>query len=191
MKQREPVADAVPWKAAVTDLFGGGWTFAWVGPREHDDWRRGAVSVMSLKAVDPRGWNSVNHAPEVAEDRSGTRAPFIAWSPEQLKASLYEISPASATQFLTALKGEWHQAASIPNFKDRWGSLFSSSRKILSRFGPSATFFTNASDAWDNPNVDLRSPDAQWECLSVCTTDCGLVVVSDTEVGVFWAFWED
>ncbi|MGW7647655.1 hypothetical protein [Streptomyces bobili] len=139
----------------MTDLFGGGWTFAWVGPREHDDWRRDAASVMSLKAIDPRGWKSVNHAPEVAEDRSGTGAPFMAWSPEQLNAS-----------------------------------LFSSSREILSRFGPSATFFTNASDARDNPNVDLLNSDAQWECLSVHTTDCGLVVVSDAEEGVFWAFWK-
>jgi hypothetical protein len=190
VKQEEPVVDAVSWNSAVLDLFGG-WSFGWVGPREHDDWRRDATTVMSLKANDPRGWHSANHAPEVGEDRSGTGSPFMPWGPEQLGTSLYEIGSPSATQLLVALKGEWYQAANIPNFADRRDGLFRSSREIISRFGPDALFFTNASEAQDNPDADLLNPDTEWECLSVYTTDCGLVAVSDTEVGVFWAFWED
>jgi hypothetical protein len=42
-----------------------------------------------------------------------------------------------------------------------------------------------------NPDADLLNPDAEWNCLSNFTTDCGLIVVSDSEVGVFWAFDED
>ncbi|MEV5489234.1 hypothetical protein AB0L47_14685 [Streptomyces bobili] len=113
---------------------------------------------MALKAIDTRGWNSVNHAPEVADGCSSTGGPFMAWKPEQLNSSLYEICSASATQLLIALKGEWYQAANIPNFIERRDGLLRSSREILSRFGPSAAFFTKASDAQDNPNAELLNP---------------------------------
>ncbi|MFI0086120.1 hypothetical protein [Streptomyces bobili] len=78
-----------------------------MGPREQEDWRRDAASVMALKAIDPRGWNSVDHAPEVADGCSGTGGPFMAWKPEHFNSSLHGIRSASATQLLIALKGEW------------------------------------------------------------------------------------
>ncbi|MET8831060.1 hypothetical protein ABZX40_15535 [Streptomyces sp. NPDC004610] len=184
-------SDPASWKSAVIDLFGGGWTFARTGPRQHDDWRADARAVMTLKVTDPRGWHSVNHAPEVNENRSGTNAPFMSWSDEQLGASLHEIGPVSAGQLLVALQGEFFQAARIPGFRERREGLFRSSAEITARFGRDARFFTNAADAKGNPDADLLNPDQQWECLSVHTTDCGLVAVSDAEVGVFWSFWED
>jgi hypothetical protein len=78
-----------------------------------------------------------------------------------------------------------------PNFIDRRDGLFRSSREILSRSGPSAAFFTKRIRRSGQSERRPAESDAQWECLSVYTTDCGFVVVSDTEVGVFWAFWED
>ncbi|MEV5429769.1 hypothetical protein [Streptomyces sp. NPDC052701] len=189
--QQEPAVDAASWKAAVLDLFGGGWTFARVGPRRHADWRRDAAAVMALEATDPRRWLSINYAPEVGEDRSGTGSPFMPWSLDELGNCLYEIRRRPAGQLLVALKGDSYQAAGIPDFAKRKDGLFTSSRTVLSRFGPDGRFFTNASDARENPDADLLNPDTAWECLSVYTTDCGLVAVSDTEVGVFWAFWED
>lgn len=82
----------------------------------------------------------------------------MAWKPEQLNSGLYEICSASATQLLIALKGEWYQAANIPNLIDRRDGLLRSYREFLSQFGPSAAFFTKASDAQDNPNADLLNP---------------------------------
>ncbi|AKJ12824.1 hypothetical protein ABB07_23145 [Streptomyces incarnatus] len=113
------------------------------------------------------------------------------WSPEQIQESLYEIGGESATQLLVALQGDFYQAAGIKDFENRKEQLFKDSRTVLARFGANSTFFTNAADAYENPTVDLLNPDTEWSCLSVYTTDCGLVAVSDTEVGVFWAFWED
>ncbi|MFD7710453.1 hypothetical protein [Streptomyces sp. NPDC059786] len=191
MEKQEPAVDAAGWKSAVLDLFGGGWTFVRTGPRNDDDWRRDVRAVMALKTDDPRRWLSLDYAPEVGENRSGTGSPFMPWSPEQLDASLHPVNSGPATQLLVALKGEHYQAASIPDFESHRTSLFESAARIVSRFGPGASFFTNASDAQGNPDADLLNPDTQWECLSVYTTDCGLVAVSDTEVGVFWAFWED
>ncbi|MFD5076054.1 hypothetical protein [Streptomyces sp. NPDC058371] len=185
------MVDAVSWKAAIHDLYGSGWTFARVGSRERDDWRQDVAAVMALKTADPRGWHTINYAPEVNDDRSGTGSPFMPWSPESLGESLYGISRESAIQLLVALKGEWFQAAGIPEFENRKDGLFRSSREIISRFSSDAIFFTNASDAYENRDADLMNPDTEWSCLSVYTTDCGLVAVSDTEVGVFWAFRED
>ena len=90
-----------------------------------------------------------------------------------------------------ALKGEFFQAAGIPDFETRKEGLFKSSEEILSRFDSNSLFFTNAADARENRDADLLNPDTEWSCLSVYTTDCGVVVVSDTEVAAFWAFWED
>jgi hypothetical protein len=185
VEEKNSGIDAVSWRNALLDLFGGGWTFAWVGPREHQDWRRDVAAVMALKVSDPRGWHSVNYAPE-----SGG-SPFVPWNCEQLGLSLYEIGAPSAAQLLVALKGEWYQARNIPDFENRKGGLLESAREIISRFFPDASFFTNVSEARGNPDVDLLNPVAEWECLSVYTTDCGLVVVTENEVGVFWAFWED
>ncbi|MEU9591139.1 hypothetical protein ACGF7W_01320 [Streptomyces sp. NPDC048219] len=191
MPLQEPALDADSWRAALLDLFGGGWTFAQVGPRRHEDWRRGAATVMALRSSDPRKWPSLNHAPEDDENRSGIGSPFVPWGPEQLGECLHEVARESAGQLLVALQGDWYQAAGIPDFERRRDSLFGSSRRVLSRFGPEARFYTNASAAQDDPAADLLNPEAMWDCLSVHTTDCGLIALSDAEIGVFWAFWED
>ncbi|WP_158771667.1 hypothetical protein [Streptomyces sp. NRRL S-340] len=190
-EEKNNLVDSASWKSSVLELYGGGWTFAAVGPREHEDWRRDTAAVMALKTTDPRKWLSINYAPEVGENRSGTGSPFMPWSPEQIGESLYEISAGSAAQLLVALKGEFYQAAGIPDFERHKDSLFASSRNILARFPSDTVFLTNAADAYENRDADLLNPDTEWSCLSVYTTDCGLVAVSDTEVGVFWAFWED
>lgn len=191
MTEQEPVTNAHSWSSALRDLFDGGWTFAQVGPRCHDDWRYDLTTVMALKATDPRHWASLNYAPEIGENRSGTGSPFFPWSPEEAGKSLHEIGADSAIRLLVALKGEFYQAASIPDFENRKEFLLDSSRTILSRFDAGSRFFTNATEAHRNPDADLLNPDTEWDCLSVYTTDCGLVAVSDAEIGVFWAFWED
>ncbi|MFI9343265.1 hypothetical protein ACIG0D_18645 [Streptomyces sp. NPDC052773] len=183
--------DSASWKSALLDVLGSGWTFARVGPRRHEDWRRDVVAVMTLRAEDPRRWHGFDYAPEVGEDRSGIGAPFVRWPLDQLGACLYEVRRASAEQMLVALQGELYQASRIPDFDRRRDGLFRSARQVLSRFGPRARYFTNASEARGHPDACLLDADTAWECLSVFTTDCGLVAVSDTEVGVFWAFWED
>jgi hypothetical protein len=146
---------------------------------------------MALRSTDPRKWSSLNYAPEVNENRSGIGSPFMPWGPEQLGQSLYEVGREQAGRLLVALQGELYQAARIPDFEQREDGLFSASRLVLSRFAPDARFFTNASVARDDAGADLLNPDTVWECLSVYTTDCGLIALSDTEIGVFWAFWED
>lgn len=190
MKPESNVLDSGRWKSAVTGLFRGAWPFVQVGPRAHDDWRRDVVKVMALEASDPRWWFSLNYAPEVAGVRNGV-SPFTPWNHVEIGKALFEVGRPSAVQLLVALQGDGYRADGIIDFESHRDQFFEFSRTILSRFGSTARFFANAAAARGNPNADLLNPDTEWECLSVYTTDCGLVAVSEDEVGVFWAFWED
>src|SRR5215207_5825527 len=107
-------------------LFGGGWTFAMVGARVYQDWRKDALSVMALRAKDPRGWFAVNFAPEGAGSASGTNEPFLPWSIDTFSDRIFEVSAESAEQLLVALQGEFYQAWTIQNFEQRKDDLFSS-----------------------------------------------------------------
>ncbi|MEV5316115.1 hypothetical protein AB0K92_00310 [Streptomyces sp. NPDC052687] len=186
------MVDAESWEASVGELFGGGWTFAAVGPRTHEDWRLDASAVMRLRTRDPRGWKGVNFAPESsASGLASTSEPFLPYSADELGAALFEITPVSAAQLLVALKGEWFQAANIPDFENREEGLFRAAGEILARFGPEPHCWTNRSAARRRPDVDLLNAEAEFECLTGYTTDCGLVVASESEIGVFWAFFED
>ncbi|MFD7230824.1 hypothetical protein [Streptomyces sp. NPDC059881] len=174
------------------ELFGGGWTFAAVGPRANEDWRLDASAVMRLRAKDPRGWKAVNFAPERSTSGlSSTLEPFLPYAADELGAALFEITSESAAQLLVALRGEWFQAANIPEFENSKEGLFRAAREILARFGPEPACWTNRSAARGRPDADLLNAEAEFECLTGYTTDCGLVVASESEIGVFWAFFED
>lgn len=65
--------DSASWKSALLELFGGAWTFAAVGPRNHDDWRYDVRAVMKLKVKDPRNWGSLNFPRQDPAARSAKR----------------------------------------------------------------------------------------------------------------------
>ncbi|MFJ4802802.1 hypothetical protein [Streptomyces murinus] len=183
--------DSAVWQADLLELFGGTFAFAAVGPRTQDDWRRDVQAVMMLKAKDPRGWNALIVPPPSSATAMTDEKPFADLRLEEFDRLLYPVEKHSATQLLVALQGEFYQSANIPDFAHREERLIACADEILSRFGRDARCYTNAAEARDNPNADLMNPETEWNCLSEFTTDCGLVVVSDAEVGVFWAFFED
>ncbi|MFJ9893978.1 hypothetical protein ACIQPR_11675 [Streptomyces sp. NPDC091280] len=183
--------DSTSWKSALLELLGGAFTFAAAGPRDHEDWRRDVQAVMSLKVTDPRKWGSLNCPPPTSGSRNTEVKPFADLRLDEFDTLLYAVGNKSATQLLVALQGQHYQAANIPDFENRKDRLFGCAEEILSRFGQEAAYYTNAADARTDPAADLLNPDTEWNCFSDFTTDCGLVVVSDSEVGVFWAFDED
>ncbi|MEV7749104.1 hypothetical protein [Streptomyces griseofuscus] len=183
--------DSASWQAGLLELFGGAFAFAAVGPRTQDDWRRDVQAVMMRKAKDPRDWSALIVPPPSSASAETDEKPFADLRLEEFDRLLYPVGRESATQLLVALQGEFYQSINIPNFANREKQLIVCAKRILSRFGLDARFYTNAAEARDDPNVDLVNPDTEWNCLSEFTTDCGLVVVSDSEVGVFWAFSED
>lgn len=180
-------ADQDRWHDAVLTLFGG-MAFAMTGAREHADWRRDAANVMRLKAVDPRGWTSINGAPD--GDVWTTCGPSVPFLPPSLDDfdSVFEVSRESAAQLLVTLQGEWFQTAGIPEFEAKKDELLAQAGVILGRFGAAATCYTNASAAKGNQHANMFLREAMYESFTDYTMDCGLIVVSDSEVGVFWSF---
>jgi hypothetical protein len=185
------VIDSASWKSALLELFGGAFTFAAAGPRKHEDWRRDVQAVMALKVADPRKWQSLNCPPPASGIDKTEEKPFIELPLDAFDSLLYRVGKRSATQLLVALQGQHYQAVNIPNFEERKERLFGCAEEIISRFGQEASYYTNAAEARNDRNADLLNPDTEWNRLSDFTTDCGLIVVADSEVGVFWAFDED
>ncbi|MFE2071824.1 hypothetical protein [Streptomyces misionensis] len=183
--------DSASWQADLLELFGGTFAFAAAGPRAHEDWRRDVQAVMTLQVKDPRAWKTLVFTPPTSSATSNEDKPFADLRLDEFDRLLYLVGRESATQLLVALQGEFYQASNIPDFATHRKRLFECAREVLSRFGDKADHYTNAAAARKNPNADLTNPDTEWNCLSAFTTDCGLVVVSDSEVGVFWAFSED
>ncbi|MGW3109991.1 hypothetical protein [Streptomyces sp. NPDC001091] len=62
-------------------------------------------------------------------------------------------------------------------------------RTVLARYGDAATFHTNVDRPGTAPGtLDFATPNWGYRPLSVYSEDCGLIVVSDTEIGMFWNF---
>lgn len=62
-------------------------------------------------------------------------------------------------------------------------------RTILARYGDEATYHTNVRKTGSAPGtLDFTLGTCGYSPLSVYSEDCGLIVVSDTEVGMFWNF---
>lgn len=60
---------------------------------------------------------------------------------------------------------------------------------ILARYGDGARYHTNVSRPGHvRGTLDFRTRNWGYSPLSVYTEDYGLIVVSDTEVGMFWNF---
>lgn len=146
---------------------------------------------MTLKVKDPRNWDILNCPPPMGGMADPERKSFADLRLDELSSLLYRVERTAAKQLLVALQGEFYQSANIPNFEARKERLLEDAEIIISRFDPGASYYTNAAEANGAPNANLLNPDTEWNCLSNFTTDCGLVVVSDAEVGVFWAFFED
>lgn len=183
--------DSRSWQSALLELFGGAFSFAAAGPRRHEDWRRDVRAVMGLDVSDPRKWERIVCPPAFSETGATEEKPFADLRVDEFDSLLYRVEKRPAAQLLVALQGTHYQAGNIPGFEARAERLFDCAELVLSRFGPEAAYYTNAAAARDAPDADLLNPDTEWNRLSDFTTDCGLVVVADSEVGVFWAFDED
>ncbi|MEU5373657.1 hypothetical protein ABZ362_32635 [Streptomyces sp. NPDC005951] len=62
-------------------------------------------------------------------------------------------------------------------------------RRLLERYGDSALYVTNVNKPGHvRGTLDFTSSGWAYSPLSVYSEDYGLIVVSDTEVGMFWNF---
>ncbi|MEV7172787.1 hypothetical protein AB0O18_24170 [Streptomyces sp. NPDC093224] len=189
--------DQVSWEAAVRHLYGDGYVFIAAGPRKHEDWRTDVVAVMERTVPDPRGWAGLD---DTANEHSSEQLgfPFCRPSfrddpsrpltPADVEERLHEIDRASAENLLLALTDEGCTLRNLERFTESFEELQEMAHTVLARFGDRFTCHTNVSTGPRNATLNLRAHSPGWAPMTCYGEDCGLVVVTDAEVGLFWAF---
>ncbi|MCP9944279.1 hypothetical protein LUX12_04920 [Streptomyces somaliensis] len=109
--------------------------------------------------------------------------------PEYVAPRLKEIDRDSAENLLLALTEEGCTLSNLQYFDESEDELRAMARTVLARYGNEATYHTNVSKTGSAPGtLDFTLQSLGYNPLSVFTEDCGLVIVSDTEIGLFWTF---
>ncbi|OII63307.1 hypothetical protein BJP40_25265 [Streptomyces sp. CC53] len=172
------------WETAVVRLLDDVYVFAATGPRTHQTWRDDALAVMRREAQDPRGW-TVLDGDRYSEERieHGPFYPFLALSPDALAKRLNPVTPDSAEGLLVLMVYEWMRPPEEEPQQARGDA-----RTVLSRYGDRISCYTNVTAARTTTTPDLSEGVPGWAPLTDFVGDFGVVVVSATEVGVFWSF---
>lgn len=117
--------------------------------------------------------------------------PFLAHPPEYVAARLYEIDRISAENLLLALTDDSCRLSSLRRFTESEEELRAMVGTVLARYGDGASYHTNVTRPGPERipgRLDFTTPDWGYSPLTAYTEDYGLVVVTDTEVGMFWNF---
>lgn len=182
--------DNVVWDAALERLLDDVYTFAWTGPRRHDDWGRDVLNVMERSVTDPRGRQTL----EWETDRQGrerVRAsyPFVPLTAEQVRAWTYPVTASAAAELLASLTQEWcFETRPVRTRADR-DDVLADAGAVLSRFGDDAEFRTSSDLACTSTSPDFLAGELTGgRAFTDHVMDLGLIAVSVDEVGVFWSF---
>ncbi|MFD5146022.1 hypothetical protein [Streptomyces sp. NPDC058401] len=180
--------DQTSWEAAVRHLFEDAYPYDATGPRRHEDWILDVLALMA-RVPDPRGWTGLDDAAQSPEREGFPTFPFAVHPPEYIAPRLREIDRDSAENLLLALTDDGCTLSSLKRFTESEAELRVMARTILARYGDAATFHTNVSKPGPVPGtLDFTERSWAYSPLSVYSEDYGLIVVSDTEVGMFWNF---
>ncbi|MFE7353041.1 hypothetical protein ACFU8Q_07495 [Streptomyces sp. NPDC057543] len=180
--------DQTSWEAAVRHLYEDAYPYDATGPRRHEDWVLDVLALMA-RVPDPRGWAGLDDAAQNPEREASPTYPFVAHPPEYIARRLQEIDRDSAENLLLALTDDCCTLSNLRRFTESEEELRAMARTVLARYGDEATYHTNVSKRGSEPGtLDFTTPNSGYRPLSVYSEDCGLIVVSDTEVGMFWNF---
>jgi hypothetical protein len=181
--------DRTSWEAAVRHLYRDAYAYIATGPRRHQDWTLDVLALMARAVPDPRGWARVDDAEKDPEREANPMWPFAGHPLEYVAPRLKKIDRASAENLLLALTEAGCTLANLRYFNESEDELRAMARTILARYEDKATYHTNVSKTGSaSGTLDFTLESLGYSPLSVLMEDCGLVVVSDTEVGLFWTF---
>ncbi|MFD9289170.1 hypothetical protein ACFWBV_12850 [Streptomyces sp. NPDC060030] len=176
------------WEDAVRQLFEDAYPYDATGPRRHEDWVLDVLDLMA-RVPDPRGWAGLDDAAGNPEREASPTYPFVAHPPEYVAPRLQEIDRDSAEKLLLALTDDGCTHSSLARFAESQEELLTTARTILARYGDDAGYRTNVNRPGHvYGSLDFTTPNWAYSPLSVYTEDYGLIVVTDTEVGMFWNF---
>ncbi|MCX4697525.1 hypothetical protein OG252_15865 [Streptomyces sp. NBC_01352] len=182
--------DERSWSEAI-DMYERRATIAKVTSREHENWVLDLSTLMRGDTRDARGWRTVDMWEGELERLDEPSYPFV-MPPEAVatadawKPYLHEIPRSQAVRFLVALSTPWIDVTKEPDFEERREALEAKARVILSRFPEGSHFYANTGHGSDTRDYYQRV--SRWYPFSVRTFDFGLVLVSETEVGMVWSF---
>ncbi|MFJ8918859.1 hypothetical protein B046DRAFT_03311 [Streptomyces sp. LamerLS-316] len=180
--------DQKSWEAAVRHLYEDAYPYDATGPRCHADWVLDVIALMK-RVPDPRGWAGLDDAAENPVREASPTYPFVAHPSEYIAERLREIDRESAENLLLALTDDKCTLSNLARFTESPDELRAMARTILERFGDEATYHTNVNRPGQvSGTLDFSSSSWAYSPLSVYSEDYGLIVVSDTEVGMFWNF---
>ncbi|MER5898210.1 hypothetical protein [Streptomyces sp. NPDC001876] len=180
--------DQKSWEAAVRHLYEDAYPYDATGPRRHEAWILDVIALMA-RVPDPRGWSGLDDAAQNPEREASPTYPFVAHPPEYIAERLKEIDRNSAENLLLALTDDRCTLSNLARFAESQEELRSMARTILDRFGDKAGYHTNVDRPGLAPGtLDFTTSHWGYSPLSVYSEDCGLIVVSDTEVGILWNF---
>ncbi|MEW1698072.1 hypothetical protein [Streptomyces sp. NPDC091278] len=181
--------DQNSWDAAVRHLYRDAFAYIATGARRHEDWVLDALALMGRAVPDPRGWARVDDAAQAPERQVCPAYPFAVHPPEYVAPRLKEIDRDSAEDLLLALTETGCTLANLQYFDESPEQLREMARTVLARYGDTATYHTNVNKRGSAPGtLDFTRESLGYSPLGVLMEDCGLVIVSDTEVGLFWSF---
>ncbi|MFE0578298.1 hypothetical protein [Streptomyces sp. NPDC058874] len=192
------VADQASWEGAIRHLYEDAYSFIATGPRAHEDWRADVLAVMARAVPDPRGWAGLD---DTANDRSQEHPdspfcrPFVGddpsrpLTPTDIGERLHEIDRASAENLLLALTDGGCTLRNLERFTESFDELQNMARTVLARYGDAFTCHTNVTvGAGRGRTLDFGASHWGYTPMTSYGEDAGLVIVSDTEVGLFWTF---
>ncbi|MFE9635045.1 hypothetical protein [Streptomyces sp. NPDC006463] len=189
--------DQTSWEAAVRHLYEDAFTFSATGPRKHEDWRTDVLAVMERAVPDPRDWVGLDDTVNERTTEAPAfpfRPPFKAdpqrrLTPADVGERLHEIDRASAENLLLALTDGGCTLRNLERFTESFDELQDMARTILARYGDTFTCYTNVTvGARKNGTLDFEASHWGYTPMTFYWEDAGLVIVSDTEVGLFWTF---
>ncbi|MET9134024.1 hypothetical protein [Streptomyces antibioticus] len=182
--------DERSWAEAI-GMYERRYTIAKVTARKHADWALDVYALMHGDTPDVRGWRVNDPYVEEPERRDDPFYPFTVLPSNHAKADefrlrLFEIPHASAKRLLVALSTPWIDVERVPDFEESRARLEEKADTVLSRFPESSRFYANTG----RKSADLDYYKRITSCteVSVYTWDPGLVLVSETEVGMVWSF---
>lgn len=162
-----------------------------VAARRHEDWVLDLPVLMRCDTPDSRGWRTKDSF-ELEFERDDD--PFFPFDyvpgdeskPDHWKAGLREIHRSSARRYLVTLSTGWINVNREPDFEARRAGLEEKADVILSRFPEGARFYANSGSSTEGFDYYAGTPG--WSSFSRHDWDHGLILVSETEVGMVWAF---
>ncbi|MGW1642862.1 hypothetical protein [Streptomyces lavendulae] len=180
--------DQASWEAAVRHLYEDAYPYDATGPRRHEDWVLDVLALMA-RVPDPRGWTGLDDAARDPAREVSPTFPFVAHPREYVARRLREIDRDSAENLLLALTDDGCALSNLRRFAESEEELRELARTVLARYGDDAGCHTNVSmPGHVRGTLDFTSTGWAYSPLSVYGEDYGLIVVSDSEVGMFWNF---